>query len=139
MTSLISAASRLLAVAFLLTIGVLPAPADDTADKAGKTGIVEGKTTFNGQPLKGGTISFHIADGTMVTTKIKADGTFRATSVPVGKARVTIETESAKPKEKNKDATMYVKIPQKYAGANTSGLEVVVAAGKQTTDFELSN
>ncbi|HJZ93138.1 MAG TPA: hypothetical protein VKE40_19835 [Gemmataceae bacterium] len=134
-----SATLRLLFTTLALVLFMPPAPADDKADKAGKTGVVEGKITYNGNPLKGGTVSFHIADGTMVTANIKSDGTFRATDVPVGKAKVTIETESAKPKGKDKDANNYVKIPQTYAGANTSPLEVMVVAGKQTIDFVLRN
>src|SRR5262245_7735113 len=95
---------RLVSTTLSLLLFALPAAADDKKDKAGKSGNVEGKITYNGNPLKGGTISFHNADGTMVTAKIKTDGTFRLADVPVGKARVTIETESAKPKGTDKDA-----------------------------------
>jgi hypothetical protein len=124
---------RLSSTMVALLLVVLLGRADD---KAGKTGTIEGKVTYKGLPIPAGTVSFHITDGTTVTAALK-DGSFRVTDVPVGKARVTFETESAKPKGKDTDPPKYVKIPQKYAGANTSGLEVIVAAGKQTKDFDL--
>ncbi|HKB03979.1 MAG TPA: hypothetical protein VKD90_17280 [Gemmataceae bacterium] len=124
------------ATSLLISLLILPAAA---GDKTGKSGIIEGKVIYKGLPIPAGTVSFHATDGTKVTASLKADGTYRAEKVPVGKTRVTIETESARPKGKDKDAPKYVKIPQKYAGANTSGLEIVVAAGKQTTDFDLND
>src|SRR5262249_50562850 len=127
-----SATLRLLFTTLALVLFMPPAPADDKADKAGKTGVVEGKITYNGNPLKGGTVSFHNGGGTMVTGKHKAGGKVRAADVPGGKAKGENETESAKAEGKDQDANNYVKIPQTYAGANTSPLEVMVVAGKQT-------
>jgi hypothetical protein len=129
---------RISSATLALLLLIFTAAADDKADKAGKTGIIEGTVTYKGQPIPAGTVSFHATDGTKTTASLK-DGRFRATDVPVGKAQVTIETESAKPKGKDKDATKFVKIPQKYAGATTSGLEVIVTAGKQTRDFDLGD
>jgi hypothetical protein len=63
-----------------------------------KTGTVSGKVTLNGEPLKGGNVSFVRSDG--VPTKsgtIAEDGTYKIEDVPVGNATVVVETSSLKP------------------------------------------
>src|SRR5262249_55260331 len=82
---------------------------------------VEGSVTYKGKPLPGGTIAVKVA--------LEPDGTYSAKNVPVGEVKVTIETESVRPKGKPKakppakdklkdkdgKAPVYVAIPKKYA------------------------
>jgi hypothetical protein len=130
--------AALVALAILGTVAsadVLPA----------KTGTVAGKIMFSGKPLPGGTITFHPAKGKPIKVKIKADGSYEAKKVPVGKMRVTVETESLrlaggkKPPAPPAPAPggKYIPIPQKYASPKTSGLTLEVKEGKQTHNIEL--
>jgi hypothetical protein len=106
--------------------------------------------TFAGKPLPGGTVAFHPEKGKAVVATLQPDGTYEAKDVPVGKCRVTIETESAKPQAKDKapskdkdspkgDAPKYVPIPPAYGRVQTTPLVVEVIQGKQNHDLNLSN
>jgi hypothetical protein len=72
---------------------------------------VTGRVTYNGNPVTGGTIHFHSADGASIPIGIGPDGTYRAFDIPDGDMVVTVETESINPEKK----------PQEYRGANASG------------------
>jgi hypothetical protein len=115
--------------ALLAPGGSLPA-----AEKPGKTGAVQGKVTYKGLPVTGGTVAFHPAKGKPVVAKIQADGGYSAKDVPVGEVVVAVETESVK---KAGGGAKYVKIPAKYAGPKTSGITVTIKEGKQTYDIDL--
>jgi hypothetical protein len=58
------------------------------------TGTITGKLTVNGQPLKGGDISFLPADGVgpSGTGMINEDGTYTVTNCPVGAKKVVVKT-----------------------------------------------
>jgi hypothetical protein len=86
---------------------------------------VEGRVTYKGQPLAGGTITFHLKDDQFVGAKIK-DGRFRVDRVPAGTVRVTIESQK-------------VRLPAKYASEETSGLSAEVKKGKTTVNLELTD
>jgi hypothetical protein len=96
---------------------------------------VSGTVTFEGQPLKAGSISFDSTEsgmGTMVS--IKEGGTYSTDRVPLGANVVTIETESLQFGSPH----LYMKIPAKYADPSKSGLEVNVKAGEnENVNFEL--
>jgi hypothetical protein len=125
------------------------------ADK-GKTASVSGKVLYKGVPLPGGTVTFHPTKGKAVTGVIQSDGTYEALGVPVGEARLTVETASVKagpakepklktaPKDKGLPAKgggaapRYVPIPQLYADVKTSALTVEVKPGKNNVDINLN-
>ncbi len=124
----------------------------DAADKADNpVGQVDGTVTFNGNPLSGGTLAYHPANGKAVMVVLRPDGNYAIAKLPAGQYRVTVETESLKPHDKDKgkakgDAApkadaeadaRYVPIPQLFADAKTTPLSVAVVAGKQTFDFNL--
>lgn len=128
----------------ILALLAPPAPAEK--DKpADKTGTVSGKVVYQGQPLPGGTITFVPAKGKPVTVAIDADGNYKATAVPVGAARIAVETASLKPGRKPpKDKKIpgdqggkYLRIPEKYGNPKTSGLTLEIQSGKQTHDIHL--
>jgi uncharacterized protein (TIGR03067 family) len=90
-----------------------------------ETGAVKGVVTSNGKPLPGGAIAFHPEKGKPVEAKIK-DGAFSADKVPVGTARVSIKAKG-------------VRVPQKYAFADKSGISVEVKKGRNDIDVDLSD
>jgi hypothetical protein len=123
---------------------------------------VSGTVTYQNKILKGGTVMFHTAGG-KYSGNIRPDGTYSITDVPAGDHVVTVETESANPKQvvggryaeqyqgQAKEASKrpgapssvappaenYLKIDSKYADAKTSPLKATLSAGRQTKDFNL--
>jgi hypothetical protein len=143
---------RLLAWAAVLPALAAGLPSGTAGDKpAADLGTVEGKISYQGKPLPGGTVSFHPAKGKPFVGAIQPDGTYRIKDVPAGQYRVAIETASAKPKvkppvkdkdndtkvEPPKDAERYVPIPEKYGDPNLSPLMVEVQKGKNFFNIEL--
>jgi hypothetical protein len=118
------------------------APAQDKAAK--KTGSVQGKVSYKGVPLPGGTVTFHPPKGKAISGWLDKEGSYSVKGVPAGPVKVTIETKSLKklkggvPKGKAPPpGTKYVPIPEKYASPETSGLILQVMEGKHTFDIEL--
>jgi hypothetical protein len=116
---------------------------------------VSGKVTFAGKPLPGGLVAFAGPDNQVQTAYIQADGSYSVSDVKVGMNKVTVQTsqmitdgppdrggnapESAAPfggKAANSKGR-FVPIPDRYAQASTSGLEIVVSAGGQTFNIPL--
>ena len=88
--------------------------------------------------MPGGTVKFYPNKGKAITGKLDATGTYAVKDVPLGPARVAVETESVKPKPgAAPKGAKYVAIPVRYASPETSGLTYEVSAGKQTFDIDL--
>lgn len=96
---------------------------------------ISGVVTFNGTPLKAGTIRFDSRDSPIGTsTSISADGRYGTNRIPLGQNLVTIETKSLQYGSPH----LYTKIPEKYADPSRSGLTVEVKAGtNENVNFEL--
>jgi hypothetical protein len=58
---------------------------------------VSGVVRYNGQNLKGGTVSFIPTDGGAYTATIGEDGTYTAVSLPAGEMAVTVSTQLLNP------------------------------------------
>jgi hypothetical protein len=107
-------------------------------------GVVTGTVTFDGQPLKSGTIRFIPADGrTPTSDAIITDGKYRA-DVPLGEKRVSISAPKIVGKRKAYDTLdsptvdiVEELLPAKYNAQ--SELKLTVQAGKQSHDFELKS
>ncbi len=56
-------------------------------------GEISGKVTYKGEPLSGGTITFHAVGtpGKVGVSLIKPDGTYRVFEGPIGETKVTID------------------------------------------------
>jgi hypothetical protein len=90
--------------------------------------IVSGTVTLDGQPLKGGSVTFTSRENSILakTVNIESDGKYRTDRAPMGKSSVSIETESLQ----FGNAAAYVAIPAKYTSPATSGLEVDLQPGE---------
>ena len=120
-----------------------------------------GKVTYKSDLVKGGTITLYGKEDSSYSIIINSDGTFDKADLPSGDLDVTIETESVKtnpkgeygggkaPKDKGMSSTPasmggapkgeYVKIPEKYAKRETSGLKVTLGKGQNNKDFPLTD
>ena len=108
-----------------------------------QTVLVKGKVTYQGNPLRGGTITFHPVDrqkGRPATATIGADGTYDVSTLETArglvpgeyKICVTSQQESLammSPAEAARAAAKSLAIPQRYTNPETSGLSVTVAEG----------
>ena len=137
----------LVATSFLALCGC----GDSTSD-------VSGKVTYQGKPLKGGSITF-VAQRGSVSGSIKEDGSYSIAKVPTGDVKICVDTEALNPGKKSKapkitppagqsapegtygggdDPTKkYMKIPEKYASPDTTDLTVKVESGKLEHNLEL--
>ncbi|WZP01159.1 RNA polymerase sigma factor (plasmid) [Isosphaeraceae bacterium EP7] len=98
---------------------ILPRP--DTAPAPAPPAL-NGVIVFKGEPVDGGKVIFHLADGEFVGGKIE-HGVYKITRVPVGTWRVSIEGKG---------------MPGKYSSEEATPLTVQVNEGKNTFDFELN-
>ncbi len=81
-----------------LGIGLLVLPLGLTAAGCGaSSGTVTGKVTYQGKVVPGGTVSIIPAKGGFVSGDIQEDGSYTISKVPVGSAKVTVDTEALKP------------------------------------------
>jgi len=111
------------------------------------TGEVYGKVTYNGKLVTAGMVKFFPEEGgEPISTSLGPDGTYRATGVPVGRAKLAIETLAFKTltppppgiaKQLGGPRTTYVPIPPKYEQPDTSGLAFDVERGTKPYDIVL--
>lgn len=125
-------------------------------------GLIEGKVSFQNKLLPGGTIHFFQEQEKVGSFMIRGDGSYAA-EVPLGPAKVAVETVSVKyqdrevilkvmkehgfdvdPKQRKPESPAftglkqaYVEIPEHYSDPEKSGLEHKVVHGRQTRDFDL--
>ena len=123
----------------------------------GSTGSVSGKVLYKDTPLKGGFVTFVTADNKSFKAEIGEDGSYSIVEkMPAGDVKISVETESLKPSPGARSyappadykgdykppdsaaaAKRYIKIPDKYASADTSGLKLTIKGGKQEFDIKL--
>jgi hypothetical protein len=117
-----------------------------TDDPHPATVPVEGKVTYQGQPLTKGTVTFQPDGGRPAVGEIQPDGTYRLSTfgdkdgaIP-GNHKVMIVSNTGDP-TKMPSSPGYVTpkglIPKKFADVNTSGLEAAVSKDKKAYDFDL--
>jgi hypothetical protein len=119
----------------------------------GDVGQVTGKVRFHGRPVPSGTVTFIGADGNAVYSKIASDGTYRIARVPVGEAKIAVDSHPRVPAGLQRPrhtapgepahgtapapAEQSVAIPERFKKAESSGLTYHVTKGEQTYDIEL--
>lgn len=116
-------------------------------NNAKKSGEVFGKITYNGKPVTAGTILFFPENGgDPVGGTVGPDGSYRATGLPLGRAKVAIETIKFKnltppppgiAKQLGGPRVTYVPIPEKYEKPNPSGLSFEVEEGAREWNIVL--
>ena len=106
-----------------------PADGDAKSDK----GNVAGKVTYLGKSVAGGYfVTLVGADGKKFSSAIQKDGTFQfKTPIAPGDFRVAIEPIPGE--------AVTLKLPARYTTESTSGLMIIVQAGKQHVDLDLVN
>ena len=112
-----------------------------------KTGEVHGTVMHNGKPVTAGSVKFFPeGGGEPVAAGLGPDGSYRATGIPVGQARVAVETIQFKnltppppgiAKQLGGPRTRYVPIPDKYEKPDRSGLTFEVEEGTREWDIDL--
>jgi hypothetical protein len=119
---------------------------------SGGVGVISGKVTVEGKPLKKGSIHFlsEVGNRDAFTASI-SDGTYRIPDVPAGPAKVYISTPPEQPDPetgpKGGDLLPPPKlttgprpkspIPEKYLSADTSELSLTVKKGENTFDVNM--
>ena len=122
---------------------------------------ISGKLSYQGQPIKAGTLAFYTPDGVSYAGQISLDGTYSASDLPEGELVVTVDTEHLSPAHKaptGKDVERrmkmmqqqqqpppgstppeqpYIKLPEKYKSPKTSPLTVTLTRGRQVKDLDL--
>lgn len=115
---------------------------------SGETSIV-GRVLYKGKPLSAGSVAFIADDGKVFRGPIK-NGSYRVYGMLPGKARVVVETDSARHPlntggmpglggSEESEATDTPAIPRKYASAESTPLIYVVLKGEQEHDLMLED
>jgi hypothetical protein len=60
----------------------------------GGKGVVSGKVFYQGQPVRGGNVSFVSEGGGAMSSPIEEDGSYTIRNVPPGTVTITVETDS---------------------------------------------
>jgi hypothetical protein len=123
-----------------------------------RTGTVEGTVKLGEEKLGSGTVTFFGSGGSIKTSPISAQGTYKIEGIPTGPAIITVETtphpdtfgrnpnlppppkdmpESKDEKSRLPTFGKYVEIPLKYKDQEKSGLTYTVQAGPQPFDIVL--
>jgi len=147
--------TRIIPLAFLLPAFTLLGCSGDKFAPA----KVSGNITYNGKPIKAGTLQFHTKEGVAYDGRISLDGTYSATDLPEGELVVTLVTEHLNParkgpppsKERDRRSKMmqqpegaaaappeepYTKVPESFTKPNTSPLSVKLKGGRQVINLE---
>jgi hypothetical protein len=125
------------------------------------TGNVSGKVYYNGQLLKGGSVTFvsTTPGKPSGTTQINEDGTYTMPPVGAGLVKICVDTSALKPLPKDRapkyspppgqtapgglggpredTSKRYTRIPEQYADPDKSGLTLEVKGGAQEHDIQL--
>ena len=109
-------------------------------------GQVSGTVTYDGNPVEGGAIEFHPADGKWPSAGgTISGGKYSVANVPIGTAKVRISGVKDAKKMKMYDdpkaewvQTSAELLPPKYSDDKATELRYDVTAGAQTKDFTLA-
>jgi hypothetical protein len=125
----------------LFLFGMLAATCAGGCQGDPSQGTVQGEVTFDGQPLKEGSIRFSPVDGQSATAGARiSDGKFTA-KVPVGKHKVEINAPKATGRKMRAGDEMVDELtellPPKYNSQST--LDADVKRGTQPLRFDLTS
>lgn len=109
--------------------------------RGNKSFTLKGTVSYQGKPLNSGVVRLHMGEEHMAAAMIQPDGSFEATEVFPGQAKVTVERKARRRAWKQGDTPPGGSsakrgtappdaIPDKYKDVNTSGLAFTLEAGK---------
>lgn len=123
---------------------------------AGDTGVVSGKVTVNGKPLKKGLITFasEVGKRDAYNAAIR-DGVYKTDPIPCGLAKVTVYPAQVDPSEVTEEVKEggdrvpvtskrkgrerpSSEVPAKYGNTDTSGLTYTVKKGENEYSVDLT-
>jgi hypothetical protein len=105
-----------------------------------------GTVTYNDKAVVLGTVLFEGSDGTIRQGNIKDDGSYHVSGLPIGNARVAINSADptktrVNPKGKERASAPLVEgwfpIPKQYGTPSTSGLTYAIEGGQNKIDIVL--
>src|SRR5215813_2690773 len=116
----------------------------------GGRGDVSGKVTYNGKPLVFGTVQFEASDKTFKQGNIEQDGSYSIPGVPVGEAKVAVNSPNPKsgdfqplqregrpPPPPRPQIPGWFPIPTEYQDLSKPRLTYTVKSGPNTFDIQL--
>jgi hypothetical protein len=145
----------------ILIVSVVLLPLMGCGSKRDQGGVIEGKITYNNQPVNNAVLHFYPADGKSAEIPVPSgpDGSFNTTSVPPGEYKIVVEPsqgppkgyEHQLPKDQAKAAEMKEKLsqmgggtpaatiafPDKYKTLAKTDLTCTIKQGKQKLPLEL--
>lgn len=141
------------------TVGLLAAGCGGKTNRA----TVSGKVTYHGQPLPGGSLVLHPANGGPdYPITLNSNGEFQVSGAPLGDMKVTIDNSSLRnipppgtspygavkpppgqklemPQVSTEGMGHYVKVPAKYQGVKTTPLTWTIQKGSEKKEFDLTD
>ena len=116
----------------------------------GRTGDVSGQVSFKGKPLVCGTVQFEASDKTFKQGIINRDGSYSIDGVPVGEAKVAVNSPNPKsgdfqplhregrpPPPPRPEIPGWFPIPTEYQDLSKPRLTYTIKAGENKIDIEL--
>jgi hypothetical protein len=116
--------------------GIALSVALTACSRGGSVAEVYGTVTLNGQPVSAGTVVF-TGPTDSATAVIEPDGSYRARNVPRGPVRVLV-SEPPLAVGPGGAPVPQPALPAQYRDANTSGLELTVAGGRNPFDIAMT-
>lgn len=103
------------------------------------TGKLTGKVSVSGKPVTGGFVNLVSAQGVGAKLPIGGDGTYSLLeeTLPVGEYKAFISFDISPVQFGTPAADIVKTVPEKYQGAETSGLVVFIHEGENTQDLEM--
>ena len=111
-----------------------------------RSGSAVGIVTYKDKPIVLGTVLFEGSDGTIRQGNIKDDGSYSVSGLPIGNARVAVNSSDPKkvrinPRGKERASSPEVPdwfpIPKQYGAPSTSGLTYAIEGGQNKIDIML--
>lgn len=134
----ISMTMRSWALCLLLPVGLLASGCGSSTDP-GEAGVLSGRVTLNGQPVKDATVVVVGPDRSEASGLSGAEGEYRIANPPKGLLRFRLSSFVPPPPpgvQAPPPPPGVVAIPRKYTTLG-NGLEFNYAGGKQTFDIDL--
>jgi hypothetical protein len=113
----------------------------------GSTGSLTGHVSFKGKKVSDGTVTLVTEEGMRITARIRPDGSFKATEVPVGLVKIAVKSRGQTglppilvprvPDDIPVQTDGGDPVPLSYGNAERSGLTCEVTAGEQTVDIDI--